>query len=59
MNIAQISENFCRSRAAKGYGPERIKLELCQKGVSKKIASDTVLSSGIDWLALLQTQYEK
>lgn len=55
----RFAEAFVRYRANKGFGPERILLELKQRGVEQNIASDAIDMADINWLSILQQQYLK
>lgn len=50
----KFTANFIRSRYSKGYGPQRIKSELKQKGIDKDILSAAFADCDIDWAELAQ-----
>ena len=45
-------EVYVRSRAARGYGPQRIALELKQRGLAVEVVRAALATSDCDWLAL-------
>ena len=45
-------EAYVRSRAARGYGPQRIALELKQRGLATEGVRAALAASECDWLAL-------
>lgn len=45
-------ESYIRARAQKGYGPERIRQDLRQKGAEQELISLAFESSKEDWVAL-------
>ena len=47
----RFTESFIRSRAAKGQGPARIRMDLAQRGVAEADAAALLKKSGIDWAA--------
>ncbi|RWR01631.1 RecX family transcriptional regulator [[Pantoea] beijingensis] len=49
LDDAHFAERYTASRSRKGYGPQRIRMELGQKGIAREDI-DTVLSmADIDW----------
>lgn len=52
-------ENYIRWRAAKGYGPNRIAMEIAQKGVDDDLAGEAMDACGIDWSQQLLQQFGK
>jgi regulatory protein len=56
---ANFTEAYIRFRASKGYGPERIFLELSQKGISESLANRCIAEAEINWFDLLEEQYQK
>ena len=55
----RFAEAFIRARVARGYGANRITLELSQRGVVESVVEQTMLLSGVDWQILLLEQFEK
>lgn len=51
--------SYVHSRSGKGYGPERIQLELQQKGVSEAMVNAAFANIEIDWQALAKKVYQK
>lgn len=55
----RFAEAYVHSRCSKGYGPQRIRLELQQKGIAESIAEDAIASADADWQALAKKVYQK
>lgn len=55
----RFAETYARSRAYKGYGADRILMELSQKGVDDGLANRSVNALEVDWSELLEQQFEK
>jgi len=51
---SRFVEQYIRSRANKGYGPTRIKLELKEKGANTEQIALGLEESEIDWLDLVK-----
>lgn len=51
LNEARFTERFIQSRSRKGYGPQRIRLELGQKGVARPEIDLAMEACDIDWSA--------
>ncbi|MBV4368903.1 regulatory protein RecX [Erwinia sp. BNK-24-b] len=49
LDDARFAERFVASRSRKGYGPQRIRMELGQKGVAKPLIDETLAATEIDW----------
>lgn len=45
----RFANSFIASRSRKGYGAQRIRSELMQKGVDKEIVQDALAECEIDW----------
>ncbi len=45
----RFTKMFLRSKAASGYGPVRIKLELKQKGINEYLIEDSFAALAFDW----------
>lgn len=45
----QFAQRFLNSRARQGYGPQRIRLALKQKGVEVEFIEQAIAESEIDW----------
>lgn len=52
LNDAGYAQKFIESRSRKGYGPQRIQLEMQQKGISQDEISSALASSEIDWFEI-------
>ena len=48
---ARFTENFIRSRLAKGQGPVRIRMELAERGVAESEAAELMRAAAVDWPA--------
>jgi regulatory protein len=48
---ARFAESFVRARAARGQGPERIRAELVERGVTDARADEVLRAADVDWLA--------
>ena len=55
----RFSEGYLRWRANKGFGRDRISMELNQKGVVDDIVEEATKLVEIDWDDLLEKQYQK
>lgn len=51
---ARFAERYLAGRSRKGYGPQRIRQELQQKGVSRDNIDAALATSDADWAALAQ-----
>ncbi|WP_034916536.1 regulatory protein RecX [Erwinia sp. 9145] len=49
LDDARFTGRFVVSRSRKGYGPQRIRMELGQKGVDKALADQALNEADIDW----------
>ena len=45
-------DSYVRQRSARGYGPERIRLELCHKGAQAGQVDTAMQAAGHDWYEL-------
>lgn len=59
LSDARFAEEFVRSRRDKGFGPQRIRAELRQRGVDPTVAESHLQSSAEDWQARALVQYRK
>ena len=48
----RFAESFIRYRSGRGYGPQRIELELNEKGVERSLISLAIECSECDWIRL-------
>lgn len=48
----RFAQSLVRSRAAKGKGPQRIRLELREHRISDEVAVEAMAEQDIDWFAL-------
>ena len=56
---ARFTDSFVRSRVAKGQGPQRIRAELAQRGISATEADDVLRGTDVDWLATIRAVRRK
>lgn len=52
-------EQKIRTRIAQGYGPERIRLELQQLGISRDMLDGVWMAEAYDWFATAQAALQK
>lgn len=55
----RFAEHYCRFRQAKGYGPERIALELKARGVHEALIAKQLEITDNTWLVLAQKAWKK
>lgn len=48
----RFAENYLRYRSQRGFGSQRIRLELKERGVADEIINDTLKEAGIDWFSI-------
>lgn len=56
---ARFSESYVSHRAARGYGPVRIREELRERGIAEHVVDDALQASDLDWLAIARQAYRK
>jgi regulatory protein len=56
---ARFTETFVRSRVAKGQGPQRIRSELAQRGVTEPDVEAALRDAHVDWLATARAARSK
>ena len=56
---ARFCESFVRSRALRGYGPQRIALELRQRGIAAELVAQALAAGEIDWQQQLRDLSER
>lgn len=49
LDDAHFAERYLAGRSRKGYGPQRIRQELGQKGVEKSLIDEALSAAEIDW----------
>lgn len=59
LDDARYARRYISSRSRKGYGVQRIKMELSQKGIDKTILATALDESDIDWCALAKSVVER
>lgn len=52
LDDARFAERYLASRSRKGYGPQRIRLELGQKGVDNTVIDEAMFAAETDWQSL-------
>ena len=52
----RFAELFARSRANRGYGPQKVSAELKHRGVDAQIIAETFDGEDIDWLGVLREE---
>lgn len=55
----RFAESYVHSRSSKGYGPERIRLELRQRGVVESLIDAAIENPEMDWQMLAKKTYQK
>ena len=45
----RYAENYIRMRSGKGYGPQKIRVELGERGISTDLIDNALSDSEIDW----------
>lgn len=51
LDDVRFAQRFVVSRSRKGYGPQRIRMELTQKGIGRELAETALAEAEIDWYA--------
>lgn len=59
LDDAQFAARFIASRARKGYGPQRIRQELKQKGIDRDIGEAAMMECEVDWQAMAREMAER
>ncbi len=59
LNDQRFAEIYWRSRARKGFGPNKISQELKYKGISSTMATDAMNQDELDFDEVVQRVYEK
>ncbi|GAA5218428.1 regulatory protein RecX [Corallincola platygyrae] len=55
LDEARFCESYCRRRSDAGYGPQRIRAELSERGIDSYLIEQAFANNGIDWQqALIQ-----
>ena len=49
LDDARFTQSYINSRSRKGYGPQRIRSELTQKGVAKEVINTGFEETEVDW----------
>jgi regulatory protein len=56
---ARFTDTFVRSRLAKGQGPQRIRVELAQRGIAGAAADEVLRATDVDWLTTIRAVRRK
>lgn len=59
LDDAQFASRFIASRGRKGYGPQRIRQELQQKGIDRATGEAAMMDCEVDWQAMAREMAEK
>ncbi|MEH2922808.1 regulatory protein RecX [Samsonia erythrinae] len=59
LDDARFVRRYISSRSRKGYGAQRIRMELSQKGVNQPLLGAALNESDIDWCALAKSVAER
>ncbi|MBJ3816080.1 regulatory protein RecX [Shimwellia pseudoproteus] len=59
LDDARFASRFVASRARKGYGPQRVRQELQQKGIDRHQCDEAILACDIDWSTLAREIAER
>lgn len=59
LSEARYLESFVAYRARAGYGPQRIREELGQRGLARSDIDQALRDSGIDWFAQLRETWQR
>ena len=51
---ARFTDSFVRSRIGKGQGPQRIRAELAQRGITNDDADGVLRAADVDWLETIR-----
>ncbi len=51
----RFAENYTRYRSNRGFGSQKIRQELKERGVNTELINDTLNSTNIDWFTLAAT----
>lgn len=49
LSDARFAEAYIRQRSGRGYGPDRIRQELRQKGVESDLLEESMSAADVDW----------
>lgn len=55
----RFAESFARQRAARGYGPARVRQGMREKNLSDMAIARAFESAGLDWWALAESAFRK
>jgi regulatory protein len=52
-------ESYVQARSGRGYGPDRIRMEMCRKGAATEMADQALQDSEVDWGSLARNTRRK
>ena len=56
----RYAEAYVRMRSARGFGLQRIRMEMNERGIASELISEAIEQSDVDWHALaLEVRYKK
>jgi len=55
----RFAESYVRQRAARAYGPVRIRAELGERGINRALIARALEAKAPDWFAIAATWYER
>jgi regulatory protein len=55
----RYAESYARSRAARHYGPVRIRAELGERGIDRPLAERAIRALELDWFVVAAEWYER
>lgn len=59
LNDQRFAEIYWRSRSSKGFGPNKILMELKLRGISATLAQETALQPELDFYDVIKKTYQK
>lgn len=59
LNNQRFAEIYWRSRSSKGFGPNKIRMELKIKGIDSHIIQQSSIQDDLDFYKVIQTVYQK
>jgi len=59
LNDQRFAESYTRARMRKGFGPERIRLELREKGVDEEFIRAAISSGELNWSDIAHSVWQK
>lgn len=56
---SRFAESYCYHRVQRGYGPNRLRVELLERGVAESLVDETIENGEFDWLLLVEQCWRK